>query len=154
MHPCIYIHIQIMLTRLPQVRRLELLWVLSFNLQLISPIHRNPIPISDERIHRQLLYRRSGSLLVCLIAEYRSLIIIGPATNWLNLLPGSLIFHLMYGIHSRLALGICSLWGDGSWNSLRDLTTSPTLGPFIVFRTYLNRMVSCSSIDWLLLKES
>lgn len=29
-----------------------------------------------------------------------------------------------------------------------------TLGPFIVFRTYLNRMVSCSSIDWLLLTES
>lgn len=142
-----------MLTRLPQVRRLELLWVLSFNLQLISPIHRNPIPISDERIHRQLLYRRSGSLLVCLIAEYRSLIhnrarneLVKPSTR-----EPYLYSYVWYSFDKPWNL---LLWGDGSWNSLRDLTTSPTLGPFIVFRTYLNQMVSCSSIDWLLLTES
>ena len=52
--------------------------------------------------------------------------------NWLNIIPGSPIFTLMCGIHSRSALGITSSSG---WNSLQNPTTSPTFSPPIVFRT-------------------
>nr|QOD41086.1 cytochrome c biogenesis B [Larix sibirica] len=52
--------------------------------------------------------------------------------NWLNIILGSLIFTLMCGIHSCLALGITSSSG---WNSLQNLTTLPTLLPLIVFCT-------------------
>lgn len=50
--------------------------------------------------------------------------------NWFTLIIGSLIFTLMCGIHSCLALGIIS----HSWNSLQNLTTLPTLLPSIIFR--------------------
>ena len=52
--------------------------------------------------------------------------------NWLNIPPGSPIFTLMCGIHSRSALGITS---SSDWNSLQNPTTLPTLLPLIVFRT-------------------
>ena len=52
--------------------------------------------------------------------------------NWLNIIPGSPIFTLMCGIHSRSALGITS---SSDWNSLQNPTTLPTLLPLIVFRT-------------------
>nr|QXE43986.1 cytochrome c biogenesis B [Gnetum montanum]BDC46353.1 cytochrome c biogenesis B [Gnetum hainanense] len=52
--------------------------------------------------------------------------------NWLNIPLGSPIFTFMCGIHSRSALGITSSSG---WNSLQNLTTSPTLSPPIVLRT-------------------
>nr|YP_009167260.1 cytochrome c biogenesis B [Ginkgo biloba]AJP33458.1 cytochrome c biogenesis B [Ginkgo biloba]QXE43935.1 cytochrome c biogenesis B [Ginkgo biloba] len=52
--------------------------------------------------------------------------------NWLNIPPGSPIFTLMCGIHSRSALVITSSSG---WNSSQNPTTSPTLSPPIVLRT-------------------
>lgn len=52
--------------------------------------------------------------------------------DWLNILLGSLVFTLLCGIHSCLALGITSSSG---WNSLQNLTTLPTLLPLTVFCT-------------------
>nr|YP_009047535.1 cytochrome c biogenesis B [Atrichum angustatum]AGN74326.1 cytochrome c biogenesis B [Atrichum angustatum]AHG58970.1 cytochrome c biogenesis B [Atrichum angustatum] len=54
-----------------------------------------------------------------------------PKMNWFTLIIGSLVFTLMCGIHSCLALGIIS----HSWNSLQNLTTLPTLLPLIIFCT-------------------
>nr|YP_010881106.1 cytochrome c biogenesis B [Moerckia flotoviana]WIA66608.1 cytochrome c biogenesis B [Moerckia flotoviana] len=51
--------------------------------------------------------------------------------NWFTIIIGSQIFTPMCGIHSRSALGITS----NGWNSLQNLTTSPTLSPSIVFCT-------------------
>lgn len=50
----------------------------------------------------------------------------------LNILLGSLVFTLLCGIHSRLALGITSSSG---WNSSQNPTTSPTSSPPTVSRT-------------------
>lgn len=50
----------------------------------------------------------------------------------LNILLGSLVFTLLCGIHSRLALGITSSSG---WNSSQNPTTSPTSLPPTVFCT-------------------
>ena len=50
----------------------------------------------------------------------------------LNILLGSLVFTLLCGIHSRLALGITSSSG---WNSSQNPTTSPTSLPPTVSRT-------------------
>lgn len=50
----------------------------------------------------------------------------------LNILLGSLVFTLLCGIHSRLALGITSSSG---WNSSKNPTTSPTSLPPTVSRT-------------------
>jgi hypothetical protein len=52
--------------------------------------------------------------------------------DWLNILLGSLVFTLLCGIHSCLALGITSSSG---WNSSQNSTTSPTLLPLTLFRT-------------------
>jgi heme exporter protein CcmB len=49
--------------------------------------------------------------------------------NWFAIIIGSLIFTLMCGIHSCLALGITSR------NSLQHLTSLPTLLPLLVFCT-------------------
>ena len=51
--------------------------------------------------------------------------------NWFTLIIGSLVFTLMRGIHSRLALGMIS----NSWNSLQNLTTLPTILHIIIFCT-------------------
>ncbi|KAL1298991.1 hypothetical protein AAHE18_18G073900 [Arachis hypogaea] len=50
----------------------------------------------------------------------------------LNIPLGSLVFTLLCGIHSRLALGITSSSG---WNSSQNPTTSPTSFPPTVSRT-------------------
>ncbi|TKY63279.1 Cytochrome c biogenesis ccmB mitochondrial protein [Spatholobus suberectus] len=50
----------------------------------------------------------------------------------LNIPLGSLVFTLLCGIHSRLALGITSSSG---WNSSQNPTTSPTSLPPTVSRT-------------------
>lgn len=57
--------------------------------------------------------------------------------NWFTLIIGSLIFTLMCGIHSCLALRIIS----HSWNSLQNLTTLPTLLSLIIFCAF-------TEIEW------
>nr|CAJ77657.1 cytochrome c biogenesis protein [Narcissus pseudonarcissus] len=52
--------------------------------------------------------------------------------DWLNIPLGSLVLTLLCGIHSCLALGITYSSG---WNSLKNLTTSPTSLPPTVFCT-------------------
>lgn len=54
--------------------------------------------------------------------------------NRLNIFCGSLVLTLMCGILSRLAFGITSCSG---WNSSQNPSTSPTLLPPTLYRTFL-----------------
>ena len=75
------------------------------------------------------------SLLFCGFPIIQLLYQFDPSgIDLLNILLGSTILTLLFGIHSSLAIGSTS-----SWNSLQNLSTLPTLLPLILFCTFIER---------------